>query len=160
MDHFQGFVLLMFKMIILSKSDLAGLSALHHLWLMTKVCVRIHANAFLSFELQQQYHSKIDDLIEETVKEIISLLVSKVKLFAFYFVTQQKLVELWRCIQISHSFSIHRKIVGDNTICKYYFCKQYWISKIKFYNNWVNNFCAVYYWDKFVFCVSAVDRNC
>lgn len=27
--------------------------------------------------MQQQYHSKIDDLIEETVKEIISLLVSK-----------------------------------------------------------------------------------
>lgn len=73
----------MFKMIILSKSDLAGLSALHHLWLMKKVCVHIHANAFLSFELQQQYHSKIDDLIEETVKEIISLLVSKVKLFTF-----------------------------------------------------------------------------
>lgn len=73
----------MFKMIILSKSDLAGLSALYHLWLMTKVCVHIHANASLSFEKQQQYHSKIDDLVEETVKEIISLLVSKVKQFRF-----------------------------------------------------------------------------
>lgn len=43
----------------------------------------MRANAFLCFELQQQYHSKIDDLIEEAVKEIISLLVSKVKLFTF-----------------------------------------------------------------------------
>lgn len=50
---------------------------------MTKVCVHKHANASLSFEIQQQYHSKIDDLIEETVKEIISLLVSKVKQFRF-----------------------------------------------------------------------------
>lgn len=73
----------MLKMIILSKSDLAGLSALHHLWLMTKVCVQRHANASFSSQIQQQYHSKIDDLVEETVKEIISLLVSKVNLFRF-----------------------------------------------------------------------------
>lgn len=73
----------MFKMIILSKSDLAVLSASHRLWLMIKVCVHVHANASLSFEKQQQYHSKIDDLVEETVKEIISLLVSKVKQFRF-----------------------------------------------------------------------------
>lgn len=35
-------------------------------------------------EPQQQYHSKIDDLIEETVKEVISLLVSKVNIIIFF----------------------------------------------------------------------------
>lgn len=37
----------------------------------------------LSSEMQQQYHSKIDDLIEDTVKEVISLLVSKVNVLIF-----------------------------------------------------------------------------
>uniref|UniRef100_A0A8C6JWN5 Uncharacterized protein n=1 Tax=Melopsittacus undulatus TaxID=13146 RepID=A0A8C6JWN5_MELUD len=49
----------------------------NHKEIMT-LCVQIHANASFSFQIQQQYHSKIDDLVEETVKEIISLLVSKV----------------------------------------------------------------------------------
>lgn len=35
-------------------------------------------------EPQQQYHSKIDDLIEETMKEVISLLVSKVNVLIFF----------------------------------------------------------------------------
>ncbi|KAH0616567.1 hypothetical protein JD844_027770 [Phrynosoma platyrhinos] len=40
--------------------------------------------AALNYQDRQQYHSKIDDLIEETVKEVILLLVSKVKAAAKY----------------------------------------------------------------------------
>lgn len=76
---------------------------------------------FLPFELQQQYHSKIDDLVEETVKEIISLLVSKVKLFPFSFTIQQKMVEFGDVFKY-HRFSLRRKILGDNMIFKYYLC--------------------------------------
>lgn len=43
-----------------------------------KSFVSTSTNVSLSFTIQQQYHSKIDDLIDNAVKEIISLLVSKV----------------------------------------------------------------------------------
>nr|DBA31246.1 TPA: hypothetical protein GDO54_007123 [Pyxicephalus adspersus] len=46
-----------------------------------KLCVLDGGQEFLT--LQQQYHSKIDDLIEETVTEIISLLVLKVLLCVY-----------------------------------------------------------------------------
>lgn len=39
---------------------------------------------FLFLPLQRQYHSQIDNLIEETVKEMITLLVAKVQKMAKY----------------------------------------------------------------------------
>uniref|UniRef100_A0A8V5FM78 Uncharacterized protein n=1 Tax=Melopsittacus undulatus TaxID=13146 RepID=A0A8V5FM78_MELUD len=45
----------------------------------TKLCI-LDGGQEVSGILYQQYHSKIDDLVEETVKEIISLLVSKFSL--------------------------------------------------------------------------------
>lgn len=39
----------------------------------------MHVYVFLSF--QKQYHSKIDELIEESVKEMLNILVAKVNVF-------------------------------------------------------------------------------
>ncbi|XP_072915223.1 calcium-dependent secretion activator 2 isoform X2 [Hemitrygon akajei] len=57
----------------------------------TKLCILEGAQEFQCSKQWQQYHSKIDDLIEETFKEMISLLVSK-----FVFVLEGVLSKLSR----------------------------------------------------------------
>uniref|UniRef100_UPI00398E8EE7 calcium-dependent secretion activator 2 isoform X3 n=1 Tax=Pristiophorus japonicus TaxID=55135 RepID=UPI00398E8EE7 len=57
----------------------------------TKLCILEGAQEFQFSKQWQQYHSKIDDLIEETFKEMISLLVSK-----FVFILEGVLSKLSR----------------------------------------------------------------
>ncbi|XP_078273047.1 calcium-dependent secretion activator 2 isoform X6 [Rhinoraja longicauda] len=57
----------------------------------TKLCILEGAQEFQSSDQWQQYHSKIDHLIEDTFKEMISLLVSK-----FVFVLEGVLSKLSR----------------------------------------------------------------
>lgn len=68
-----------------------------------KSFVSTSTNASLSFDIQQQYHSKIDDLIDNAVKEIISLLVSKVMYYLFTFLSQTQKSFCWEFLEKSVS---------------------------------------------------------